>query len=358
MEKLTVQTQNGQYDILLGEGLLQQAGALLCQALEVSRVAIVTDETVEALYGQTLRRSLAEAGVPHSTCVVPPGEASKCHEKLLCIYGHLLEQHVTRKDAILALGGGVMGDLAGYAAATYLRGIPLVQIPTTLLAQVDSSVGGKVAVDLPQGKNLVGAFHQPSLVIADTGTLRTLEPRQLWAGLAEVIKYGCIADHFLFEAMERTADQSSLWAQLPEWVRRSCAIKADYVQRDPYDFGVRRELNFGHTLGHALEVALGYAGLLHGEGVALGMVAAARLSEQMTGLPTGTADRIAALLMRWHLPVKPPKCDLQTVQCALQLDKKAMGDRINLVLLQELGQASIQPMERGAVEAWVQGVLA
>ena len=267
--------QESRYEIHIGHGLLSGCAPLFAP-YRGRRAMIVADEHTAPLYGDALRAQLAAAGVNADLCTLPAGETTKCPEQLSRLYDAFLDAHLTRADLVIALGGGVIGDITGYAACTYLRGVHFVQVPTTLLAQVDSSVGGKVAVNHPRGKNLLGAFYQPELVLIDCDTLRTLDARQVGAGLGEVIKYGCIADAALFEHLEALGSREALMPVLDGVIARCCEIKADYVRQDPFDHGVRMQLNFGHTLAHALENAMGYGTLLHGEAVAIGMVAAAR----------------------------------------------------------------------------------
>ena len=272
MGRIEITAQGQTYSVIAQSGLIERAGEYLT-GFSGKKAAVITDENVAALYAKPLEQSLLQAGITPVTLVVPAGEESKRHEVLLTLYTDLLANGITRSDCVIALGGGVVGDLAGYAAATYLRGVPMIQIPTTLLAQVDSSVGGKVAVNLPEGKNLIGAFCQPVLVLADADALKTLDGRQKRAGLAEIVKYGAIADRALLnEAANSPLDAP----HLASLVLRCCAIKASFVEQDPLDKGIRMMLNFGHTLGHAVEAVAGYGTYLHGEGVSIGMVAAAK----------------------------------------------------------------------------------
>ena len=254
-----------------------------------------------------LSGQLEAAGAQVSTAVLPAGETTKSPEHLSRLYDMFLDAGLTRSDSVFALGGGVIGDLAGYAACTYLRGVHFVQVPTTLLAQVDSSVGGKVAVNHVRGKNLLGAFYQPELVLIDCDTLATLDDRQFGAGLGEVIKYGCIADRALFEQLESLGSRASLLPALDGIIARCCEIKARYVREDPHDHGIRMQLNFGHTLAHALENALGYGTLLHGEAVCIGMGAAAGWGEALGVTPLGTRERIKRLLDAYGLPTQVPQ---------------------------------------------------
>jgi len=336
------------YDIHIGEGLLNEVGKYLT-SYAGKKAFVISDTKVAPLYGEIVLAALGGADITATLTAVPEGEGSKSPEMLLYLYGKMAETGLSRQDVVLALGGGVVGDLAGFAAATYMRGVDFVQLPTTLLAQVDSSVGGKVAIDLPQGKNMAGTFYNPKLVLADISTLDTLEPRQWSAGMAEVIKYGCIRDQELFWQIVKGKEQQDITAL----VARCIAIKQEYVAADPYDQGIRAQLNFGHTLGHAIESALGYDGILHGEGVAIGMAAAARLSETMALAPTGTAQAIEDLLLHYGLPVKAPEADRKVVAAALQLDKKGAG---RLVLLKEIGEAMVKQVEADVLESLIEGV--
>ncbi len=354
-----VEAAGERYDIVIAPGALKEPGVWLDRLApwRGRRAAVVADSNTAPLFGANVLAALAQAGIEGQLFTVPAGEASKCHERLLSLYDAFLDIPLTRADLVIALGGGVVGDLAGYAAATYQRGVQLVQIPTTLLAQVDSSVGGKVAVNLPRGKNLIGAFCQPSLVIADPDALETLDERQLGAGLGEAIKYGCIADAALFERLESFPNRRALMPALPGIIARCCELKADYVRRDPHDHGVRMELNFGHTLGHALENALGYGALLHGEAVCVGMVAAARWGETLVVTPRGVPERIEAMLVRYGLPVTvaEEKVSAAVLLRAMALDKKAAGSTVRIVLLEEIGRATVRAVERDELAALLAG---
>jgi len=330
------------YPIQIGPGLL--ANGDWPTAIRGRHVLVISDRNVAPHYLDTVLARLPEKRV--ATLVLPPGEA----EKTLARFGEamhaLAELQASRDATILALGGGVVGDLSGFAAACWMRGIAFVQLPTTLLAMVDSSVGGKTAVDLPQGKNLVGAFHQPIAVVADTSTLATLPQRELQAGLAEVVKYGAIGDESFFAWLERHAEQ--LLAREPdaiaEAVERSCRHKAAIVARDETEQGDRALLNFGHTFGHALETAGAYGDLLHGEAVAIGMVLAAELSADLGNAPREDAHRLAALLERFNLPVRPTRgASPQQLLELMRLDKKNLSGRLRLILWRGLGRAFIAP---------------
>ena len=337
MSSLRVNLPGREYDILSEPGILDRAGALLRPVLPGSLAVIVTDSNVEPLYASRLARSLLRSGFHSAILEVPAGEQSKTPEVLFELWEQMMDLGLTRSDAVLALGGGVVGDLGGFAAATILRGVRYVQIPTTLLAQVDSSVGGKVAVDLEAGKNLAGAFYQPRMVLMDPEVLRTLPEREFRGGMAEVIKYGCIRDAALFSKLEALGSREAVMERAEGIILRCCDIKRELVEQDERDTGARMLLNFGHTLGHVYEKAGGYARYIHGEAVAAGMVAAARLGRLLGVTPPETEARIAALLRTFGLPVSLParRKDFE----ALARDKKASGNTITFIALSELGRA-------------------
>jgi 3-dehydroquinate synthase len=328
------------YPIWIGAGLLGDA-ARWRSAIRGRHVLVVTNTTVAPLYLERVRAGLH--GLTHATHVLPDGEAYKTLGSAAELFDALAALGATRDATILALGGGVIGDLAGFAAACWMRGIDFVQMPTTLLAMVDSSVGGKTGVNLAAGKNLVGAFHQPRAVVADTDTLATLPQREYRAGLAEVVKHGAIGDTVFFEWLERNtaALNARDGATLIEAIAVSCRYKAAVVARDEHEHGERALLNFGHTFGHALETASGYGTLLHGEAVAIGMVLAARLSADLGRAPRVDAERLAALLTALGLPVTPPASDPARLLDLMRLDKKNLGDQLRLILWRGIGQAEI-----------------
>ncbi|MFO1362651.1 MAG: 3-dehydroquinate synthase [Burkholderiales bacterium] len=330
------------YPIHIGAGLLDRAD-LLAPLLPQPRVAVVTSATVAPLYLDRLARALAGAGVACVPIVLPDGEAHKDWATLNGVFGALLERRCDRGTTLVALGGGVVGDLAGFAAATYQRGVPFVQVPTTLLAQVDSSVGGKTAINHPLGKNMIGAFHQPRAVLADMDTLATLPPAELRAGLAEVIKHGAIRDAPFFDWLEANLDALLGLDRnaLAHAVKRSVEIKAAVVALDERETGPRALLNFGHTFGHAIEAGLGYGAWLHGEAVAAGMVMAAELSVRLGTLERTAADRLRRLLERAGLPVAGPALGPERYLDLMAVDKKAEAGRIRFILLDRLGEARI-----------------
>jgi 3-dehydroquinate synthase len=331
------------YPIHIGSGLLRRAD-LIVPALPQRRAAIVTNTTVARLHLEPLAAALAAAGVACVRIVVPDGEDHKDWATLNTVFDALLGHRCDRQTAIIALGGGVIGDLAGFAAATYQRGVPFVQVPTTLLAQVDSSVGGKTAINHPRGKNMIGAFHQPLVVVADTDTLATLPDRELRAGLAEVIKHGAIRDAGLFGWLEANVER--LLARDPEAlahvVRRSVEIKAEVVAADERESGERALLNFGHTFGHAIEAGVGYGSWLHGEAIGAGMAMAADLSARLGLLDGASVERLRRLLERAGLPVAGPRLDADRYVELMAVDKKARAGSTPFILLERLGAAVIR----------------
>ena len=330
------------YEIKIGSRLLARLGTE-CAGLRLGkRCAIISDEHVADRFAKKAQQALAQAGFSPRLITVAAGETAKTLKSVQACYNQLAAQRLERNSFIVALGGGVVGDLAGFVAATYLRGLPFVQVPTTLLAQVDSSVGGKVGVNLEAGKNLVGAFYQPRLVVCDLDTLRTLPEREWRAGLAEVIKYGIIYDAQLFKRLERDLPKLSKGdpKALAAIVARCCEIKADVVRQDETESGLRVILNFGHTIGHALEAISHYGKYLHGEAIAIGQVAAAKLSTQVVGLAQKDAERIAMLFQRAGLPtsVRLNRTQRDKLLAAMQLDKKVRNGQIKFVLARKIGK--------------------
>lgn len=349
--ELTVNTSK-RYTIRIERGALDQLGAYCASLFAPGKKAVViTDTHVAPLYLERISTSLRNAGFDVTSCAFPAGEPSKRLSTIEGIYGHMAQAHITRSDFAVALGGGVTGDMAGFAAASYLRGIPFVQVPTTLLSQVDSSVGGKTGVDLPQGKNLVGAFWQPSFVLIDPDTLNTLSPHFFADGMGEVIKYGCIKSRALFDLLIETEDIPSV---MEDVIYRCVDIKRDVVERDEFDTGERALLNFGHTFGHALEKLHQYQGLSHGAAVGIGMVMMARLGEKAGFTAPGTADKIAAALEKYHLPVHSDLPLSQIVE-ATASDKKSTGSSINLVLLKDIGESFVHKVARSDLAALAEG---
>ena len=330
------------YAIKVGGGLLSRLGAKCARLKLGQRCAVITDSNVGKHFAKAALKSLSASGFEPVLISVPAGEKSKRIAVVENCYDQLAAHRLERKSFIVALGGGVVGDLAGFVAATYLRGIPFVQVPTTLLAQVDSSVGGKTGVNLKAGKNLVGAFYQPQLVLCDLDTLKTLPKREFISGLAEVIKYGVIYDTILFAQLERNLPKllQRDAATLATVIARCCEIKADVVGQDETESGLRAILNFGHTIGHAIENSSGYGKFLHGEAIAIGQVAAARLSQKILGLPSGDAERIEKLFVCAGLPVKIRlnAALRKKLFAAMLLDKKVSGGEVKFVLAKKIGR--------------------
>jgi 3-dehydroquinate synthase len=330
------------YEIRIGSGLLDDAASW--QGLPKAGAAVVvSNTTIAPLYAERLRQCLLTLYPRVDLVVLADGEQHKDWATLNRICDHLLANAMDRKTVLFALGGGVIGDMTGFAAAIYMRGVPFVQVPTTLLAQVDSSVGGKTAINHPLGKNMLGAFYQPERVIADLDTLDSLPDRELRAGLAEVIKYGPIADAAFLAWIEDHLDAllARDKAALAYAVRRSCEIKAAVVGEDEKEQGLRAILNFGHTIGHAIEAGLGYGEWLHGEGVACGMVLAADLSQRMGLMPVAFVERLRSLIERAGLPVVPPRLGAERYLQLMRVDKKAEAGSIRFVLIEELGRAGL-----------------
>jgi 3-dehydroquinate synthase len=343
------------YDILIGQRLWDHASAW--QGLpKAATAAIVTNTTVAPLYAQRLQRALQGHYAKLLTIELPDGEAHKDWPTLNRIFDRLLAEGCDRRTVLFALGGGVLGDMAGFAAACYMRGVPFVQVPTTLLAQVDSSVGGKTAINHPLGKNMIGAFHQPVRVVCDLDTLDTLPPRELSAGLAEVIKYGPIADATFLDWIEAHIDAllERDKAALAHAVRRSCEIKAAVVAHDEREAGLRAVLNFGHTFGHAIEAGLGFGSWLHGEAVGCGMVMASDLSHRLGLMPADFVERMRRLIERAGLPVTAPAMAPDRWLELMRVDKKAQDGEIRFVVVDEVGRASV----RSAPDAVVRATLA
>ncbi len=344
METVRVDLGPRSYDIFIGQGLLGSLGERIKSIGLHGRAGILTNDTVGPIYGKQAAESIRGAGYEVSVFSLPDGEKFKTIESMARIYDWLLAEGFDRKSFIVALGGGVIGDMAGFAAATFMRGIDCVQVPTTLLAQVDSSVGGKTGVNRPLGKNMVGAFHQPRLVLADVDTLNTLPKEEFVSGLAEVVKYGVIRDREFFEWLEGHAD--SVFKMQPKAlthiIRRSCEIKAEVVGADEREGGLRAILNFGHTVGHAVEALTDYTGYRHGEAVSIGMAVAARLATAQGLCGPDVPERLVKLLVRLGLPTDfPKKLSPDSVIKSIGHDKKAEGGRVKFVLPTKIGEVVI-----------------
>lgn len=340
MESLIVSLADRSYPIHIGSGVASRVDLLLPH-LASPKAVIVTNTTVAPLYADTLSRLLLDTGVESSSILLEDGEQFKSWETLNSVFDFLLEKHCDRTTTLIALGGGVVGDLTGFAAACYQRGVPFIQVPTTLLAQVDSSVGGKTAINHPRGKNMIGAFYQPEVVLADTDLLATLPDRELRAGIAEVIKYGLIRDLPFLEWLELHMDD--VLARRPDAlafaIARSCKNKAEVVSADEREKGERALLNLGHTFGHAIEAGMGYGAWLHGEAVAAGTMMAADLSRRMGWIGDADVGRIEALFRRAGLPTVGPSMDPAIYLELMQHDKKVQNGKMNLILLEQVGRA-------------------
>jgi 3-dehydroquinate synthase len=343
MKTLHLELGERSYPIYIGEHLLQN-DSLFKEHIHGHLSLIVTNPTVEALYADTVESSLLKIGQKVVRVVIPEGEAVKNWETMQLIFDGLLQSGADRKSTIIALGGGVVGDMAGFAAASFMRGINFIQIPTTLLSQVDSSVGGKTGINHPLGKNMIGAFHQPVAVIADLQTLKTLPPQELAAGLAEVIKHGAIADTQFLSWIESHIAQLNA-CDIPAMehaVLRSCEIKSAVVAADEKENGIRAHLNFGHTFGHAIESGMGYGEWLHGQAVGCGMVIAAELSKELGYLSAQDVSRLTHIITQLHLPIQPPTWPVNKYLEFMSHDKKAESGTIKYIVLKSLGLASVQ----------------
>ena len=336
-----VEKRDASYDILIAPGLVQQLDKILAQYCPAAAYALIADSQVAKLYGDSIEQQASRAGYQVTLFTFPAGEANKTRDTWASLSDQMLAAHLGRDAAVIALGGGVVNDVAGFVAATYLRGVPLVQVPTTLLAMIDSSIGGKTGVDVPAGKNLLGVFHQPRVVVADPELLGSLSSVQLAAGLAEAVKHGAIADAEYFAFLE--GEYAAIFAKhapaLERVVRRSVEIKAAVVAQDEREKGKRAILNFGHTVGHAIEATSQYE-VLHGEAVAIGMVYEGRLAETLGIAATGTAQRIRSVLERLHLPVeRPDGSQVEDLIAAMRTDKKVRAGEIRIALPSAIGLA-------------------
>ena len=342
MRTLHVAAPSHRYPIFIGENLLPQAGRVLAPYLS-RKAAIITNETIAPLYLDTLQTALSSQGIECFSIVLPDGEQYKNWETLNLIFDGLMQNRAERKTTLIALGGGVIGDIVGFAAATYKRDVPFIQIPTTLLSQVDSSVGGKTGINHPLGKNMIGAFYQPQAVLADLSTLSTLPARELSAGMAEVIKYAALGDSSFLAWLEQ--NMAELMKQnkplLIDAVYHCCTMKADIVAQDETEQGIRAWLNLGHTFGHAIEAEMGYGVWLHGEAVAAGMILACRLSEALGRLNADDTERMMNLIRQAGLPIAPPAFTFEKWIGHMQHDKKVSGGVMRFITLNRLGEADI-----------------
>lgn len=344
MESVKVRLGNRSYPILIENGLLKQAGKIIAELPLRKVAAVITNTTIAPLYLPTLKKSLEDASFKVNEIIIPDGEQYKDPSQIEKIYSDLLTMDLDRNSPVIALGGGVVGDISGFAASTFLRGVPFIQIPTTLLAQVDSSVGGKTGVNLPDGKNMVGTFYQPVIVIIDPQALKTLDPREIRAGLSEVIKYGIIRDKDFFSFLHDNIEQTLNLHEptISHIIKTCCIIKADITSRDETEQGLRSILNFGHTIGHAIETLTHYTEYLHGEAVSIGMAAAAKLSSAWGSGLLDDYEKVKALLQKAGLPTEMPGFSLHQYNNVIQKDKKKSGDRIRMVLMKKPGEVFLE----------------
>lgn len=339
--KLTVNLPNHSYDLLIENGALKNIGRWVQTLWNPQKIAIITDSNVHKIYSKQVQNDLKESGFDSYVHVVEAGEQSKSLTVAATIYDFLADNSFTRTDGIIALGGGVVGDLTGFVASTYMRGLHFLQVPTTLLAQVDSSVGGKTAVNSSKAKNLIGTFAQPEGVLIDPETLNTLDKRRVREGIAEIIKSAAIADETLWLKLESFQDEQDLLNDAVEIIAACCNIKRKVVEEDELDNGKRLILNFGHTIGHAVENISGYGNVTHGEGVAIGMSQMNRIAEMKQLTPVGTTEKLNRMIQKFQLPIKTDNWNKEELYRALTHDKKTRGQNIKVILLEKIGQAKI-----------------
>ena len=340
--KLSVNLPDKSYDLLIEKDSLKHVGTWVASLWEKQKIVIITDETVASIYGRDVQTSIEEAGFKVAMFSITPGEASKSLATAETLYHFLAEEGMTRKDGIIILGGGVVGDLGGFVASTFMRGLHFLQIPTTLLAQVDSSIGGKTAVNTSDAKNLVGTFTQPDGVLIDPSTLLTLEDRRIREGLAEVVKSAAIADKELWELLKDIKNEKDALNYAEEIIYACCNVKRKVVEEDERDTGIRLILNYGHTIGHAIEQTSGYGVITHGEAVAIGMCQIAAAAEKIGTMPKGIYLELEEMLRRFNLPTQLEAWDEEKLYLALTHDKKTSGDTIRIILLKAIGEATIE----------------
>ncbi len=340
--KLSVNLPTTSYDLLIEKGSLENVGTWVSNLWETKKIVIISDEKVASIYGKLVQEKIQNEGFEVSIFTIPPGETSKSLQMAEKLYDFLSSKSMTRNDGIIILGGGVVGDLGGFVASTYMRGLPFLQIPTTLLAQVDSSVGGKTAVNTKWAKNLVGTFAQPDGVLIDPNTLATLEERQIRCGLAEVVKSAAIADSDLWDLLDRVDNEQEALKLSEEIIYACCQVKSNVVEKDEKDTGIRLILNFGHTIGHAIEQTCGYGVLSHGEAIAIGMCQITKKAEEFGDMPVGTLQKIEKMLTKFHLPTSLDDWKEESLFQALTHDKKTSGQSIRIILLKEIGEATIK----------------
>ena len=354
MYSIEVKAASGRYPIYIKNGLIEEIGMEIKKIYNGRKIAIVTDSNVNEFYGQKVISSLKGAGFETFKIVVKAGEDSKSFKTLLEVYNKLLDFDINRGDIIVALGGGVVGDMTGFAAATFLRGIPFIQIPTTLLSQVDSSVGGKVAVNLPRGKNLVGNFYMPKAVFIDPMLLGTLSDKFFNDGMGEVIKYGAIKDSDLFYKLMNYENKEAILKDIDGIIYTCCSIKAAIVERDEWDTEERMLLNFGHTIGHAIEQFYNFKDYSHGEAVAMGMYAITKLGEKLGMTKIGTSNIIKDILIKYNLPWNLPEIKSEVIIETISHDKKNIGGFMNFILIESIGNGFIEKIDKDKIVDYLQ----
>ncbi|TAH64111.1 MAG: 3-dehydroquinate synthase [Gottschalkiaceae bacterium] len=353
MYKIKVNLAQKDYPILIKRGIINSLDFEIGRIYKNKKIAIITDHNIKGIYGDRIIESLSAYGFQIHTISVNPGEGSKSIQVLSHVYNQLLDIGINRKDLIVAFGGGVVGDLAGFAASTFLRGIRYIQVPTSLLAQIDSSVGGKVGINLPRGKNLVGNFYHPESVFIDPDLLNTLPNRYLYDGMAEVIKYACIRDKTMYEKLLSIESKEKLYENIEEIIYSCCSIKKEIVEKDERESGERMLLNFGHTIGHAIEKVFNYETFTHGEAVAIGMYCITRQSEEMGITKKGTSSLIKRILVQYNLPFEIGEIDNSRLLESIALDKKGEEDILNIVLLKEIGAGFINKINKEDIGEFV-----
>ncbi len=353
MQTLKIQGSNTPYEILIEKNIKNQLAKHIRQVSDANTIVLVTDEQVHSIYQNLLRKLIQEFDGVLNIVTIPSGEKSKSTNTLSYLYNEYMRCGISKSDLIVAFGGGVVGDITGYSAATFLRGVPYIQIPTTLTSQIDSSVGGKTAINLPSGKNLVGSFYHPIRVIIDPTFLETLHIRVLRDGLAEAIKYGCIKDRNLFDLL-LTLNEKTLFNHIEDIIYTCCKIKKEVVEEDEFDNGIRMILNFGHTIGHGVEEYYDYQHITHGEGVAIGMYQITKNSEKMGLTPNGTASQVKSILDQYNLPSSLDQINKNILLETMTKDKKVRGKAINLVLLNEIGSCFIHKILLDELNSFVQ----
>jgi len=341
MEKLHINLEDKSYDIFIGRKLFSEVGKYISKVYKKKKIVVVTDTNVDKLYGDKLLKNLEDAGYTTSKVVFNAGEENKNFDTLTEVYEKIIDSGIKRGDLLIAFGGGVVGDLAGFAASTIYRGMDFIQIPTTLLAQVDSSVGGKVAVDTSRGKNLVGSFYQPKMVIIDPELLKTLDEREVRSGMAEVIKYGAIYDNGFFNFLLDKKDIKDSMKDIEKIIKRCCEIKAKIVEIDEMDMGLRMILNFGHTLGHAIEKHYNYTKYTHGEAISIGMYEITKLGEKLKITKAGESEKIKEILQNYNLPIED-KVRLEDLVEIIKTDKKNISGILNFIFLSEIGRVEVK----------------